>query len=336
MPEKLYRQGVKILTCSVAIVSNQKSLLPSLPLAIEVKSLLTDFRDVAEIPFPANPDGHIRVEEVPRRLPCYHFSEGQVLFRGPFIRLGRECSDPRYSLWGNQGFLYRFTLYLLEKRHRIFNLHACALFDRARNRLYVVAGGAGSGKTIYLLSGLEKGLQLFSTETIHFTYQRGHFHWFMGSLVDNVRVETLDRYFPRFCSTLAVPASDCPWTGKVAVDLSPYRCQAESLIDPEVVILLPRIEEGRSPFQLTPITSPARAAKALFDNISEKLAQTVLLYDILPVLGLDTAKLAEARRRAVLRLVGSQRTRLIASVLSSPQDCWGELLSPRFWSRRKR
>ncbi|MBM3284848.1 MAG: hypothetical protein FJY81_03155 [Candidatus Aminicenantes bacterium] len=330
MLEDIYRQGVRILKASIAIVSNRKSLLLSFPLPLEVKSLLTDFKEVEEIPFPADPDGRIIVHEIPGGRPSCRVAGTRAVFRGPFVSLTRRSSDLRYSLWGNQGFLYRFSLYLLGKKHRIHSLHACGLFDRARNRLYVVAGGAGSGKTVYLLSGLEKGLELFSTETVPFTFAGRRVIWFMGSLVDNVRLETLRRHFPRFLPSSLPSSPSVPRQDKIAVDLSSYRCPEETLCDPEVVILFPRVEEGRRSFQISPAAGPAHAERALFDNIAEKLAGTVVLYDRLAVPGLDDAELAAARLRAVGGLVQKKRTRLIASILSSPGQCWGNLLSRRF------
>ncbi len=336
MRQKIYRQGLKVLKASIAVVSNRQSLLLSFPLDLEVKSLLTDFKEVVETSFPADPDGGISITEIPGAKPSFKFAGRQAIFRGPFMNLTRRASDPRYTLWGNQGFFYRFTLYLLEKNHRIWSFHACALFDHSKNILYIVAGGAGSGKTVYLLNGIEKGLEVFSTETVHFAFQGKRVVWFMGSLADNVRVETLRRHFPRFPPSPISPDPEVPWLGKIALDLHRFRCQEERLIDPETVILLPRVEEGQRHFELTPLKSPSRAVQVLFANISQKLAETVLLYDVLPVPGLDNPELAEARRRAVERLVQSRNTRLIASVLSSPETCWGDLLADRTKKRRKK
>lgn len=322
-----YRQGIRILEASLAIVSNQKSLLLSFPLPVAVESLLTDFKDVKKTPFPADPDGRIIVQEIPGVKPFYKLRGKTAIFGGPFTRLDRQASDPRYSLWGNQGFLYRFGLYLLEKKHRLWSLHACALFDRKKYRLYVIAGGAGSGKTVFLLSGLEKGLELFSTETVHFTLARSQVIWFMGSLIDNVRLENLRHHFPRFLPHSVASKPNLSWLGKVAVNLSSYRCREEKLTDPETVILLPHVEAGRRSFQLIPLPSPARAAHALFANITEKLAETTLLYDCLPVPGLDSTDLAAARLKAVEKLVRSKKTHLIASVFSSPEQGWGDWLS---------
>ncbi len=329
MLKRIHRQGLRILKAEIGVVSNRESLLLSFPLPLEVKSLLTDFKDVENIPYPARPDGQISIYEMPGVRSSCRVSGERALFRGPFISLSRRGSDLRYSFWGNQGFLYRFVLYLLEKNHRIYSLHACGLIQAEKNRLYVIAGGAGSGKTVYLLSGLQKGLKLFSTETVHFTFKRGSILWFMGSLVDNVRMETLRHHFPSFLppalpSSAAIPRA--PWQDKIAIDFSSYRYSEDVLFDPEVVILIPRIEEGRDSFFLSSMENSSRAAKALFDNISEKLAKTVVLYDRLPVPGLDNSDLAGARLRAVEKLVGLPRTRLVASVVSNPSNCWGNLL----------
>ncbi len=336
MLQRMYRQAVRVLKATIAIISNRESLLLSFPLPLEVTSLLTDFKEVTNIPYPSDPDGRISIREMPAVKPSIRISGERAVFCGPFISLTKQASDLRYSLWGNQGFLCRFALYLLEKNHQVYSLHACGLFQAEKNRLVVIAGGAGSGKTVYLLSGLEKGLKLFSTETVHFTVKAGGILWFMGSLVDNVRLETLRRHFPSFLppalpSSAAVPRA--PWQDKIAIDFSSYRYSEDVLFGPDVVIIFPRIEEGWDAFLLSPMENPARAAKALFDNISEKLAETVVLYDRIPAPGLDNSDLARARLRAAETLALSSHTRLVASVLSSPGQCWGDLLAGRLSKR---
>jgi len=294
----VHRTAVKILKAKVGIESTAEEILPSFPLKIEVKSLLTDFMDVEQIPYSENLDGYISIHE----------------------------SDD-ISLWGNQGFLYRYSLFLLEKKHRIYNLHACALTSQKKDHLYVVIGGAGSGKTVYLLSGLTKGLRLFSTETVHFRIDKNNISWFMGSLVDNVRLGTLMHNFPQYLRHIDTQEAEDEWQKKIALDLSSYKNESEKLATPSAVtILFPRIEEGRKGFILMPITDRRKAAKALFDNITQKLSETVILYDKLPVLGFDEEKMAQKRLSTTGQLVQHKSVIQTASVLSNPEDCWGELL----------
>ncbi len=322
----MHRIAVKILKASIGIESNSKDLLPSFPLQIEVKSLLTDFMDVEQIPYSENLDGYISIHESDDP-PSYEFLGDRAIFKGPIHKLSHDASDLRFSLWGNQGFLYRYSLFLLEKKHRIYNFHACALTSQKKNHLYIVIGGAGSGKTVYLLSGLTKGLRLFSTETVHFQINKSTISWFMGSLVDNVRLGTLMHNFPQFLRHIDTQETEDEWQKKIALDLSSYKNDSEILTNPSAVtILFPRIEEGRKGFILMPITDRRKSAKALFDNITQKLSETVILYDRLSVLGFDEEKMAQNRLSTAGQLVQHKSVIQTASVLSNPEECWGELL----------
>ena len=318
----MFQTAVKILKATIGIQSNQEELLPFLPFGVEVESLLTDFRRVEQISYKKGLDGYISVEDVEGDL-TYKFHDNGVIFKGPFSRLQKEASDPRHTLWGNQGFLYRYALYLLEKKHNIYNFHACALYQEDMDTLFVIIGGAGSGKTVYLLSGLEKGLRLFSTETVHFRIVGNNIIWHMGSVVDNVRYGTLMYDFPRFLPQGDVPGPQSIWQKKIAIDLSSFCAQKESIKNPQAIhILFPRVEKGFERPLWNPVKNTSKAEKILFDNITQKVAETTLLYDKLTILGLDETDLANARLRSVKELASHQTVTEISSVLSDPKNCW--------------
>lgn len=134
----MYKKGIKVLKAKVGIETNDKDLLPKFPLKIEVKSLLTDFKDVQEIPYSPILDGYISVKEEETQKVSFEFSGEKVKFRGPFFKLTEAASDMRFSLWGNQGFLFRYILFLLETKHKIYNIHGCALYQETNNRLYLI------------------------------------------------------------------------------------------------------------------------------------------------------------------------------------------------------
>jgi hypothetical protein len=313
---------------------NRESLLPVLPPPLEVHSLRTDFRDIVRIPYSSRADGRIKALDDPTIPPRYRISGTRVVWEGPLAALSRKASDPRFSLWGNQGFLYRFALFLMEKKHHIYNLHACALYEPSRHRLFVIIGGAGSGKTVYLLSGLERGLALFSTETVHFRREGRRIRWFMGSLYDNVRLSTLRRHFPRFLPAAQGRPQEEDWNRKIAIDLSSYRHSEDRLLDPDVVLLFPRIEEGFGSLVIRPLGDERRAAQYLFANISEKLSQTTVLYDRIPVPGFDRPDLAEARRKACQSLARHRTKVLCGAAIAGPLECWGDLLEGGTIKRR--
>jgi len=322
----MFQTAVKILKATIGIQSNVQEILPFLPFGVKLESLLTDFHRVEQISPSEGLNGYISIEDKGDNL-AYEWRDDRVIFKGPFSRVQKEASDPRYTLWGNQGFLYRYALYLLEKKHNIYNFHACALYQEDRDTLYLIIGGAGSGKTVYLLSGLEKGLKLFSTETVHFQMDKGNSIWYMGSMVDNVRYGTLIHDFPRFLPTGDIPDPQTQWQKKVAIDLSAFCTQKEIIKNPQAVyILFPRIEKGFERSLWNPIKDNRKAEKVLFDNITQKLAETTLLYDKLTVLGLDRKTLANARLQAVKELGGHQAVTEISTVLSNPKNCWGNVL----------
>lgn len=290
--------------------------------------------EIEKFSLPAKTDGSILITEDPAVSPRCLMLGTRAVIEGPLLRLARRASDPRFSLWGNLGFLYRFVLFLLEKKHRIFNLHACALYQPARHRLFIIAGGAGSGKTVYLLSGLERGLALFSTETVHFRMDGGRIRWFMGSLVDNVRAATLRRHFPKFVRPDMTCAKGDEWRKKWVVDLSAYRFREDSLVDPELFILFPRIETECRFFLPRSFTDPRETARSLFANISEKIAETIILYDRIAVPGMDRPELAEARRVACLELARHRTAVYCGTVFSGPARCWGDFLKSGQRKRR--
>lgn len=330
MTRSEWRSGARILEATVAITSNRKSLLPVLPPPLEVSSLHTDFREVRSIPCPAGADGSIRIINDPAIPPRFRLSGAKAVIEGPLISLARRASDPRFSLWGNLGLLYRLALFLLEKKHGIYNLHACALYQPGTHRLFIIAGGAGSGKTVYLLTGLKRGLALFSTETVHFRKEGRHIHWFMGSLVDNVRAGMLRRHFPEFWREGLKAPGEEEWRKKCAVDLSSYRWKQDHLVDPEIVILFPRIEEETRSFFVHPFLDDREKVKSLFANISEKIAETIILYDRIPIPGLDQAPLAEARRTACRELAEHRTAAFCGAVFSGLKGCWGDFLEGEF------
>lgn len=324
-----YRTGAKILFCEFGIGSNCLEILPVWPGKIEVPSLLTDFHEVVSIDWPEREaDAYIFIKNLQEAAPHYEIKGNEWFFEGPFLDLAQKTSDRRFTFWGNQGFLYRLTLACLEKNHQVYSLHACGLVDEAGQRLIVVAGGAGSGKTVYLLSGLRRGLKLFSTETVHFRLMDGQIHWFMGSLVDNVRLGTLHHDFPDFLPTELMTLTDWSkeWQIKVALDLSAFRFSSSSLISPECWIIFPHIEEGRTGCELNEVSDQRQAARLLFQNVTEKIADSFILYDVLPVVGFDQRDLASKRLEAVVKLLAHPQTKTPLEILAGPKECWGNLL----------
>lgn len=321
-----YTTAVRIGPVQIGIRTNDPAHIPEFPPDIEVKSLLTDFHSVEVIPYSERLDGHIHIRET-QGDPRIERKGNRITCQGPYLSLAEKASDDRRSFWGNLGLLYHFTLHLLETRHGIYSFHACALFEPGTRILYVAAGGAGSGKTVFLLSGIARGLRLFSTETVHLQIRDDNILWHMGSLVDNIRWGTLIDDFPQFQPELdSPPRRGNVWQEKIALDLSDHRCTEESLHSPSCIILFPRIEQGREEFLMTPVRDTDKAAQLMFDNIAEKTAQSFVLYDTIAVPGFESEDSAQTRLDGLRFFARHPSVGLVASVLTDPEHCWGNLL----------
>jgi hypothetical protein len=122
---------------------------------------------------------------------------------------------------------------------------------------------------------------------------------------------------------LTLPESDDPWETKVSVSmLSVTTVQAE-LVNPKISFLFPRIETGVAHAQVHQVNSPRTLTRLLFDSLSEKIGSTTLICEELPVTGLDSPALAQARWETVCRLVAAPHWRIkqAVNILAGPESC---------------
>ncbi len=316
-------RGLQVVEASVGIDSNNQQLLhPS-----KFSLLLTDFHRLEPITFSEQLDGYLYVCDDPQALPRIVVEPDRVVATGNFGQLEEGCSDPRFTIFGNEGLFFRYVLALLEEEHDIFNLHACALYQPDDDRLLIIAGGAGSGKSCFLMGAIEQGLQVLATEMVHFRIDE-QLTFFKGSLLDNVRVANLRYHYPRAVEILSldVPVVETEWTTKLCVDLSDHQVDADTVVNPEILVVFPHIEQEAPAHILQPIEDPRLAIKALYDKAAEKVAGPVLLYESVPMPPLQGPQAAGRRLKAVTRLIDSPHLTRTVSVYGSPQTCLEGLL----------
>jgi len=324
----MYQKGIKILKLRLGFLSNRKTLLPSNSLKLECESLLTDFHRVEDIKYGKDMDAYFSVIDQEDVSPTVEVSLKQVVATGPFLRLHKETSDLRYSLWGNEGFLFRYSLLLLESIYGIYSFHAAGMYEERGDKLFIIVGSAGAGKSCMILKGLELGLKLFSTEMIHFKVEKKRVKFFKGSLADNVRIANLRYNYPEVSRQLGlnlVSRAD-EWQKKIPVDLSKYQTPLDELTRSEVVIILPRIEEGRKKTCLTRVKDQEKQLRILFENASQKIGETVLLYGTIPLAGLDKLSNVPKRLENIKTFLGLREVGGVFNLISGPDKCWEGLL----------
>ncbi len=319
----MIKKAIQILRLKIGLLSNKEELLPKLPLKTEYESLLTDFHQVKEIEFSDNLDAYLKINDDEKILPKLKISSEEIVATGFFSELTKNTSDLRYSLFGNEGLLFRYALMLLEERYRIYSFHACSMYDEKNNRLFIGCGPAGSGKTCLIMKGLELGLKLFSTEMTHFEIGK-EVKFYKGSLVDNIRIGNLKYSYPALLKKLNLrfPETRDEWGKKIAVNLGKFETSFDEISNCQVIIILPHIEEGREKVYLSEVKDERTIIKNLFDNASEKIGGEVLLYESIPVGGLDNPLSRRRRLDSIHLFLKKGKINRVVKVVAGSQNCW--------------
>jgi hypothetical protein len=320
---RLHRRAIQIVHARLGLVSNQSDLIRRSEYFADPvpQSLLTDYHRVDEVPWrglPGEVDAELRILDTPGLAPVVSLARDGALLVGDWTALEAQARDRRYSLFGNLGFLFRYAIAALERYHATWSFHASAMVDD-KGDLWLIPGGAGAGKTVFLLEGLGRGWTIFSTEMTHVRLTAGGYEFHKGSLFDN---------FPDVAERLGLELPDAadPWGTKVALDLRPVQTPVDTLVNPALRIVHPKVESGRPRAVVGRLDRREQRVKLLFDSATEKHGGTVLLYDCLPVPSLDTPELMARRLGGMRELVERATIRSALTTLCGARNCLEGLL----------
>jgi hypothetical protein len=126
----VFRRAVKIVQARMGIVSNNEKLVTE-PRYFEgqvMESLLTNIHSIEPIPYTDDLDAYFIVIDDPNVHPQVTVTERVLFTTGDFSRYEKECSDNRYSLFGNMGLYFKYLLVTLERYHCIYSFHASSMF----------------------------------------------------------------------------------------------------------------------------------------------------------------------------------------------------------------
>jgi len=182
-------QGLKVGEARVRVTTNAPALLEPQ----RFFWLDTNFLRVDRIPPEKAGDSFLEIWDGGTG-PVMEIEDRNLVLRGGFSRLEETARDLRYSIFGNLGIFSAWVLRTMEQAHAVHTFHACGLVKE--NRLLIIPGGAGAGKSVFLFAALGRGWRLFSTEFLHFRVGEETV-LFKGSLKDAVRLavpglDTLD------------------------------------------------------------------------------------------------------------------------------------------------
>ncbi|MBP1722556.1 MAG: hypothetical protein H6Q44_261, partial [Deltaproteobacteria bacterium] len=119
----MYKRAVKIVDARMGILSNNEKLIHE-PRYFEgqvMESLLTNIQSIEKIPYTDDLDSYFVVIDDPQVQPQVKATAKVCTCTGDFIRYEKECSDNRYSLFGNLGLFFKYLLATLERYHDIYS-----------------------------------------------------------------------------------------------------------------------------------------------------------------------------------------------------------------------
>jgi len=320
-----HARGLHTLGITYGLGSNNRDLIfnPEFFEPGEIQSQITNWCEIGYISYGPNLDayGHFLDDSgLPFEI---QVSERELFVQGDLSRLNREGRDRRWSLLGNVGLFFRYAL-TVQERHSIYSFHASAIYKPQEHELLVIVGKAGAGKTVYLLEALVRGYQIFSTEMTYFRLRPQGVVFYRGALMDNIRVGNFVYDFPEAAKRLGLdlPQVENPWDAKISVSLHGVTTEQTELLNPTLSFIFPRIEAGREHAVVHDVARPRTLTRLLFDSASEKIGGTPLLYEELPVTGLDSPALAQARWEAVSQLVAAPHWAIkqARTVLAGPRS----------------
>lgn len=270
-------------------------------------------------------DGSFTVLDVDVSTPSIFIDKDAVVAIGKWSSLERQALDKRYTLLGNQGPLFRFILTVLERKHGIYSFHASGLYSEEKNELVIALGERGSGKSALMLSALEKGLyKLLAGEILHVEISGNDIIFYRGSPRNNVRAGHLIFDFPALMGKIGLKLSNLadPWGTKIQVNLEKYMTKSSQVVNPQIILVIPRIEEQNEYYRFNYIENKNKLKRVLIENISDKIRTLSLIYDSIPVNSLDDPELLIKRYEFVKKFIEKANIKKALSLYAGPHNCF--------------
>ncbi len=332
MIDNKFSRTFSLLGMRVELISNYRNIIFDdeyfLSRNGRLHSLLSNFGELLPLPPSDGPPADVRInlEDTPDALPEFEIGEGSYTFRGSLKFLEEGCEDKRASIFGNMGIFSKILVRELERRG-IYSFHSTSFIQPGTNRIYLVLGGSGAGKSTVLLKAVKEGYQVFGTELTHFSLRENRIVFHRGSLWQNCRMGNLVEDFPSLIDKFSItdiPEGN-PWHHYLSVDLKPWQYPKRDLDDPEIVILFPRIESGRVKSDCFSVEKESVLLSA-YENLSDKVSPPSHVYKEFFIPTIDAGKDQIQRMKACEEFIKIGNIRDCWKYISGPDNCLDEVI----------
>jgi hypothetical protein len=327
MMEQEYIRKFILLGMKVELISNYRDILYDdeyfLGKGGKLHSLLSNFYKFTAISsdFKVPADVRIKIEDKIQDDLTMSDLDGTYHFSGSVRDLEEKVDDKRSSIFGNMGIFSKIMVRELEHMG-IYSFHSTSFVQPGTNRLYLVLGGSGAGKSTVLLKAVKDGMQVFGTELTHFSINNGRIIFHKGSLWQNCRMGNLVEDFPSLLDTfsLTYTPDGNPWQQYLSVDLKPWQYSGEVIEDPELIILFPRIESGRMEAERYRLDKE-KIAWSVYENLSDKVSPPSYIYKKYFIPSVDDGGDQNNRMKAAQEFINSADIRTCWKFLTNPKQC---------------
>ena len=327
---KEHTRAFSLFNVEAGLVSNCKEIIYDNEYFLSegkyLHSLLSNFKSLKEIPYTDRHDFYLFLVSGGNIPFSFKASECNAYITGNFCQYEKETDDKRLSIFGNMGLFSKLYIRALEDRG-IFSLHSTSFFNSENNRLYIVIGGSGSGKSTVALTAVSRNLKLFGAELTHFSIENGKPVFYKGPVTMNCRVGNIVEDFPDFIERFAIeniPLKNI-WNSYKPVSFGSVQTKEDLFVDPELTIIYPRIEEERTSTVIEAL-SIGEIRKTLFDNMTEKISPPTFLYKKYFVPSVDTELRSIRRMETAGELCRIGEKWQVYRVLASPEHCLDGLI----------
>jgi len=327
MMKQKYTRLFSLLGMNIELISDYPEILQDDEYFLgkngKLHSLLSNFHELVQVTADAGKqiDVRIRIEDAPLDTLTLSIQDGTYLFRGPVKALEEGNGDKRASIFGNMGIFSKICVLELEKRG-IYSFHSTSFVQPGSNKLFLILGGSGAGKSTVLLKAVKEGMQIFGTELTHFSIKDEKVTFYKGSLWQNCRMGNLVEDFPSLLETFSIDyvPNGNPWKQYLSVDLKPWQYAADVMEQPEVVVLFPRIESDRQDAERY-LLKKSGVVYSAFGNLSDKVSPPSYIYNSVFIPSVDGGNDQIERMKAAQKFLQYVDIRACWKFLTNPEEC---------------